>query len=76
MAFYRVYYCDCDGKVFSTNDVEATDDAGSIECARRLVNGPAPIFEVWHRDRLVHRHPRSAQTSGRNPERLGRHPAA
>jgi hypothetical protein len=76
MASYRVYYCDRGGRVFSADDVEAIDDAGSIERARRLVSGPVPIFEVWHRDRLVHRHPRSVQTSGRDTERLGRHPAA
>ncbi len=70
MASYRVYYCGYDGKIFSADDFVAMDDSGAIRRASSLVKGNAPIFEVWHRDRLVCRQPHAAQTSGDKPERL------
>ena len=77
MSSYRVYYCDAGGRIFSADDFEATDDAGSVARARKLVNNRAPIFEVWQRDRLVHRHPKlQGPGIGDKPARLGRIPAA
>lgn len=77
MPSYRIYYCDAGGKIFSADDFEATDDAGSIERARKLVNGRAPIFEVWQRDRLVHRYPKlKGPVIGDKPPRLGLTPAS
>ena len=73
MASYRVYYCDARGKVFSANDFEATDDAGAIDRAVTLVGGKVQIFEVWQRDCLIHRHPKSDRSiAGDKPPRLGR----
>jgi anaerobic selenocysteine-containing dehydrogenase len=69
MASYRVYYCDANGKIFSADDFEAADDAGAVARAGTLVNGRATMFEVWRRDRLIHRSLRRApaQESGRPP---------
>ena len=72
MASYRVYYCDYDGKIFSADDFVGMDDSGAIRRASSLAKGNAPIFEVWHRDRLVYRQPHSAQTRDDKPETLNR----
>jgi hypothetical protein len=60
MTPYRVYYCDARGKIFAAADFEAGNDAGAIERGATLVSGKAPIFEIWQRDRFVHRYPTNA----------------
>jgi hypothetical protein len=65
MISYRVYYCDARGKIFSAADFEAGDDPAAIERAVALVGGRAPIFEVWERDRFIHRHPNDAYALSR-----------
>jgi len=74
VATYRIYYCDAKGKVFSVDDFEATDDAGAIERARVRVNGRSAIFEVWERDRLIHRHTKLKELPviGGKPPRIDR----
>jgi hypothetical protein len=68
MASYRVCYCDAKGNVFSTDDVEAANDAGAMARARALVNSRAALFEVWQGDRLIHR------SGGDRPPLVGRFP--
>ena len=70
MASYRVYYCDYHGKIFSADDFVAMDDERAVERAASLVKRTAPMFEVWHRNRLVYRPPQAAQVSGDKPEQL------
>jgi hypothetical protein len=58
MALYRVHFVDHGDNIRSTHHVEHEDDEAAIEAAHRLnvlphMNGG---FEVWHDDRLVHRH--------------------
>jgi hypothetical protein len=67
MASYRVYCCDSRGKIFSVDDFEAPDDAGSVQRAHKLVNGAAPMFEVWQRERLVFRQSKTVE-SGTEPQ--------
>jgi hypothetical protein len=60
MTPYRVYYCDARGKVFAAADFDAGNDAGAIARGAALVSDSAPIFEIWQRDRFIHRHPTNA----------------
>jgi hypothetical protein len=73
MASYRVYYYDYLGKIFSADDIEASEDTDAIQRAASLVR--VPVFEVWQRDRLVHRHPTSAEGRGDKPPQLERRSA-
>jgi hypothetical protein len=56
MTAYRVYYCDKEGMIFSANDFLADSDAAARERAGIFTRKTSGIFEVWERDRLVHRH--------------------
>jgi hypothetical protein len=77
MADYRVYYCDATGKIFSADDFEARDDASATDRANALAGGRAYIFEVWQRDRLVHRHSKiTTPVTGDKPAPLDRIPKA
>lgn len=54
---YRVYRLDGAGRIDSGDWVEAaTEEAALMELRARFRQGG---FEVWHRQRLVHREPRS-----------------
>jgi hypothetical protein len=69
MAAYCVYYRDLSGKLFSAADIEAHDDAAAIERAEALTkNRPVP-FEVWQRERLVHRKMLDTAMGGDNPRK-------
>jgi hypothetical protein len=57
MGSYRIYFCDGRGRIFAAENFDAIDDEDAIKRATALTNGkPPPIFELWQRDRLVHRH--------------------
>ena len=62
MTAYRVYYCDSQGMIFSANDFLADSDAAARERAGVFARKPLGIFEVWERDRLVHRHAATRST--------------
>lgn len=73
MAFYRVYYCDAAGKIFSANDLEASDDTEAVARGKQLAG--TRFLEVWERDRLVHRPETAPRSAGERPPRLGRAPS-
>jgi len=74
MAAYRIYYCDERYKVFSADDLEASNDRDAIERAGRLASGRKASFEVWQGNRLVHRNPLAVPAAGSKPPHLGLHP--
>jgi len=57
LSAYRLYRLDGSGKIDSADWIEAAaEDAAIAEAHARLPEGG---FELWHRQRLVHREPRS-----------------
>jgi hypothetical protein len=59
MATYRVAFVGDNGHVFDVVQFEHDTDETAIEEARRLdVPSLGAGFEVWHADRLIHRHRR------------------
>ena len=58
MPRYRIHFLDYGDNVRDTHHVDRDDDGAAIEVARRLNVFPhiTPGFEVWHNDRLVHKH--------------------
>ena len=57
MALYRVHFVDHGDNVYLTQHMEHQDDADAIEAALRMnAPGIGAGFELWHDDRLVHRH--------------------
>ena len=58
MPLYHVHFLDHGENVYSTHHVEHDNDEAAIAAAHRLNVLPnlGLGFEVWHEDRLVHRH--------------------
>ena len=57
LAAFRLYRLDGSGKIDSADWIEATaEEAAVVEARARFPRGG---FELWHRQRLVHREPRS-----------------
>jgi hypothetical protein len=58
MARYRVLFLNRRDDIIATHEAEYADDAAAIEAARRLNLVPhmSVGFDVWHGERLVHRH--------------------
>jgi hypothetical protein len=60
MSRYRVHFVDHGDRVFDSIVVEHDTDEAAIEHAHRLdVPSIGAGFDVWHEDRLVHRHRRN-----------------
>jgi hypothetical protein len=70
MATYRMYYGDLAGKIFTAQDLEASDDQEAVDIAS--TKGWSAVYEVWDRRRLVHRHPTDARLSGPTQDLRGR----
>jgi len=59
MPLYRVHFVNHGDRVFSTVDLEHdTDEAAIEEAHRQDIPNIGAGFDVWHEDRLVHRHRR------------------
>ena len=58
MARYRVRFLDHGENVYATHELDHDDDEAAIAAAHRLNVLPhlGVGFEVWHDERLVHRH--------------------
>ena len=71
MALYRVHFLDRGDDIIATHQAEYADDLAAIEAAHRLNLVPhmSAGFDVWHGERLVHRHRNSRGRRGRGSDR-------
>ncbi len=52
---YRIRFKRHGGEVYSTADLDASDDQNAIELARvRFPGGPGNGYEIWQGERHVH----------------------
>ncbi len=59
MAFYKVHFVNHGDHIFGVQEFERETDEAAIEHARRLdVPTIGAGFDLWHEERLVHRHRR------------------
>ena len=58
MPRYHVHFLDRDDDIIATHQAEYADDEAAMEAAHRLNLVPymSAGFDLWHSERLVHRH--------------------
>jgi hypothetical protein len=54
MAYYRCYVFDTADDILAVEDIEGDNDDDAIEKTRRL-QSQRSAFELWKRNRLIHR---------------------
>jgi len=55
MAYYRCYVFDASDDILAVEDIECESDDAAIDKTRRLQTH-SNAFELWKRNRLIHRH--------------------